>query len=121
MLAPVYLIQDGGLTLDALKKYFDTCQNKNRAKRLSVRANRLLFRANRFSVRAKRLRAKRLSGETTAIRNSNGKTSYFNREVQLRLAAITHGDFLDIYGSELCSKEGNFFRQIFLLYVAPKR
>ena len=33
----------------------------------------------------------------------------------------THGDFLDIYGSELCSKEGNFFRQIVLLYVAPKR
>ena len=32
----------------------------------------------------------------------------------------THGDFLDIYGSELCSKGGNFFRQIVLLYVAPK-
>ena len=32
----------------------------------------------------------------------------------------THGDFLDIYGSELCSKGGNFFRQIILLYVAPK-
>ena len=31
----------------------------------------------------------------------------------------THGDFLDIYGSELCSKGGNFFRQI-VLYVAPK-
>ena len=32
----------------------------------------------------------------------------------------THGDCLDIYGSELCSKGGNFFRQIVLLYVAPK-
>ena len=32
----------------------------------------------------------------------------------------THGDYLDIYGSELCSKGGNFFRQIVLLYVAPK-
>ena len=32
----------------------------------------------------------------------------------------TRGDFLDIYGSELCSKGGNFFRQIILLYVAPK-
>ena len=29
----------------------------------------------------------------------------------------THGDFFDIYGSELCSKGGNFFRQIVLLYV----
>ena len=32
----------------------------------------------------------------------------------------THGDFLGIYGSELCSKGSNFFRQIVLLYVAPK-
>ena len=81
MLAPVYLIQDGGLTLDALKKYFDTCQNKNRAKRLSVRANRLLFRANRLSVRAKRL-----SGETTAIR--------FTRWVQCNATGtVTGTDF----------------------------
>ena len=32
----------------------------------------------------------------------------------------TQGDFLGIYGSQLCSKGGNFFRQIVLLYVAPK-
>ena len=32
----------------------------------------------------------------------------------------THGDYLNIYGSEICSKGGNFFRQIVLLNIAPK-
>ena len=54
-----------------------------------------------------------------AISVAQGPSLQRPRIVNTRKKA--HGDFLDIYGSELCSKGGNFFRQIVLLYVAPKR
>ena len=107
MLAPVYLIQDGGLTLDALKKYFDTCQNKNRAKRLSVRANRLLFRANRLSVRAKRLQAKRLSGETTAILDR-----YLSALTMGTITVMAIQKWIQLYHPKLITR-----RRAYIIYV----
>ena len=50
----------------------------------------------------------------------SGSRAVFQRTRMVGTRKKPHGGCFNICGSEICSKGGNFFRQIVLLYIAPK-